>query len=136
VPADAAPAASLDRGRAYSGVDHARALQVMRVARSGEADRALDAVDVLVVLTMLDVPPTLDELSHGTYSIRRTPLTSLLNFTGQPVVTMACGLTDDGLPVGISFIGRGFEEAVALRAARTFERIRGDLPWPPATAGL
>jgi len=42
--------------------------------------------------------------------------------TGLPCISVPCGFTDDGLPVGIQFVGRPLGEADLLRFARSFER--------------
>ena len=34
---------------------------------------------------------------------------------------MPCGLTKDGLPIGLQIVGRMFDDATVLRAARAFE---------------
>ena len=124
-------ASSLDSGRRISAVEHAQALQTLRLARAGEADRALDGVDVLVVPTPADPQPTFAELEQPDYRVHHTHLTSLLDLNGQPVATVPCGLTSNGLPVGLSFVGRRFDEVRVLQAARAFERARGALALPP-----
>jgi len=56
------------------------------------------------------------------------------NLTGQPAVTVPCGLGDDGLPIGLQITARRFEDALALRAAAAWEAVA---PWPrlaPAVA--
>ncbi len=49
------------------------------------------------------------------------------NLTGQPAVTVPCGLGDDGLPIGLQITARRFEDALALRAAAAWEAVA---PWP------
>ncbi|MDT8344053.1 MAG: amidase [Thermohalobaculum sp.] len=46
------------------------------------------------------------------------------NFLGLPAVTLPCGLSANGLPVGFQLVGRPFAEATILRAARGYERAR------------
>jgi Asp-tRNA(Asn)/Glu-tRNA(Gln) amidotransferase A subunit family amidase len=43
------------------------------------------------------------------------------NMTGQPAISIPCGWTADGLPVGLQIVGRRFAEATVLRAAAAFE---------------
>lgn len=59
------------------------------------------------------------------------------NLTGQPAASVPCGVTADGLPVGLHLVGRWREDPTVLRAARALERAR---PWhdrrpPLPTAG-
>ncbi|MGH9822358.1 MAG: Asp-tRNA(Asn)/Glu-tRNA(Gln) amidotransferase subunit GatA [Blastocatellia bacterium] len=51
--------------------------------------------------------------------------TITLNLAGVPGVTLPCGLTSAGLPIGIQLAGRHFEEKLLLRAANSLERALG-----------
>ena len=57
------------------------------------------------------------------------------NFTGHPAASVPGGFNSEGLPVGLQIVGRRFEEAMILRAARAFEKAH---PWrdkkPPLTS--
>jgi aspartyl-tRNA(Asn)/glutamyl-tRNA(Gln) amidotransferase subunit A len=44
------------------------------------------------------------------------------NITGQPALTVPCGFSQDGLPIGFQLIGRPFEEGTLFRLARAYER--------------
>jgi len=44
------------------------------------------------------------------------------NFTGLPVISVPCGFTREGLPVGLQLIGRAFDESTLLRIAHAYER--------------
>ncbi|MGE3908580.1 MAG: amidase [Chloroflexota bacterium] len=48
------------------------------------------------------------------------------NFTGQPAITVPCGFTRSGLPVGLQIIGKRYADGAVLRAAAAFESAR---PW-------
>jgi aspartyl-tRNA(Asn)/glutamyl-tRNA(Gln) amidotransferase subunit A len=50
-----------------------------------------------------------------------TPFTYPFNLTQQPAITVPCGLTTDGLPIGLQLVGPMFGDALVLRAARAFE---------------
>lgn len=57
------------------------------------------------------------------------------NLTGQPAASVPSGMTDDGLPVGIQFMGRRFDDDRVLRVAATFEALaRGPLTHPPISS--
>lgn len=44
------------------------------------------------------------------------------NLTGQPALSLPCGFTRAGLPVGLQLVGRPFEEDLLLRAGAAYER--------------
>ena len=45
--------------------------------------------------------------------------------TGYPALSLPCGFTRDGLPIGLQVIGRPFDEAMVLRVGRYYERLSG-----------
>ena len=48
--------------------------------------------------------------------------TVTVNIAGLPAISTPCGYTAEGLPVGMSLIGRAFDEATIIGAADAFER--------------
>lgn len=53
-----------------------------------------------------------------------TPFSYPFNLTQQPAITVPCGLTTDGLPIGLQLVGPMFGDALVLRAARAFESVQ------------
>jgi aspartyl-tRNA(Asn)/glutamyl-tRNA(Gln) amidotransferase subunit A len=51
--------------------------------------------------------------------------TITVNLAGVPGLSLPCALSSDGLPIGIQLIGRHFDEARLLRAARNLEQALG-----------
>ena len=47
-----------------------------------------------------------------------TPFSYPFNLTQQPACTIPCGLTSEGLPIGLQLVGPMFADALVLRAAR------------------
>jgi aspartyl-tRNA(Asn)/glutamyl-tRNA(Gln) amidotransferase subunit A len=57
------------------------------------------------------------------------------NLAALPGLSVPCGLHPrEGMPVGLQLVGRPFDEATLLRAARALERDQGPPPPPPAFA--
>lgn len=52
-----------------------------------------------------------------------TPFSYPFNLTQQPAITVPCGLTSAGLPMGLQIVGPMFGDALVLRAARAFESL-------------
>jgi len=53
-----------------------------------------------------------------------SPFTYPFNLTQQPACTVPCGMTSNGLPIGVQFVGAMFDDAMVLRAARAYETLR------------
>ena len=66
-----------------------------------------------------------------------TPFSYPFNLTQQPAITVPCGLTSDGLPIGVQIVGPMFGDALVLRVARAFEAAcpvpRPSLSWAKET---
>ena len=95
----------------------------------------------LLILPTAPVPPfpveqpyptEIDGKPLETY-IQWAYLTYAITLTGLPAISVPCGVTRDGLPVGLQIVGRRRQEAAVLRAAAAFEAAA---PWadriPPA----
>ncbi len=54
--------------------------------------------------------------------IEWSPFSYPFNLTRQPAASVPCGLTKAGLPIGLQIVGRMYDDALVLRAARAFER--------------
>jgi aspartyl-tRNA(Asn)/glutamyl-tRNA(Gln) amidotransferase subunit A len=118
-------------GQTLPAIQYLQAYRYMLDVRASGADALLDGVDVLAVPTTQFTAPTIEAARNGAIAGRFHILTAIFDFTGQPVVAVPCGLSPDGLPVSISFVGRRWDEPAALRAARAYEQARGDFPAPP-----
>jgi amidase len=65
-------------------------------------------------------------------------ITFALTMTACPTISVPCGFTAGGLPVGVQIVGKPRGEAALLRAARRFEEALGiskQLPINPRTKG-
>ena len=62
-----------------------------------------------------------------------TPFSYPFNLSQQPACTIPCGLTQDGLPIGLQLVGPMFGDAAVLRAARAYETVR-PIARPPLAA--
>jgi len=85
-------------------------------------------VDVLVAPTIPEPAPSLAEAKSGTVDdvVRRmgrfSRLTRTISTFGLPALSVACGFSTRGLPIGIQLIGRPFDEAAILRLGHAYER--------------
>jgi aspartyl-tRNA(Asn)/glutamyl-tRNA(Gln) amidotransferase subunit A len=72
------------------------------------------------------VPPPTVVAGRPTNGFGYTPFTFPFNLSGQPAITVPCGIAADGLPVGLQIVGRRYADATVLQAAAAFEAAR---PW-------
>lgn len=53
------------------------------------------------------------------------------NMSGQPAVSLNCGYTRAGLPIGLQIVGHRFDDLGVLQMARAYEKMRPvQRPWP------
>ena len=94
---------------------------------ASEFDRALQNVDVLLTPTLPIVATEIGqrEVDIGGYeeSVRSalTRFTGPTDLTGHPSISVPCGITGSGLPVGMQLIGRSFDEATLYLFGHAYE---------------
>jgi aspartyl-tRNA(Asn)/glutamyl-tRNA(Gln) amidotransferase subunit A len=110
---------------------YARSMRLLIEARSGAADRDLEGVDVLAMPTVPSRAWTIEEAKEIPRPSEWTRITRIFDLTGQPAISVPCGIDPDGMPIGLQFAARMWDEAAALRAARAYELARGPFPTPP-----
>ncbi len=116
----------LEMGRYVLGEDYARAMRGRELLRHG-VERALVGVEALLLPTLPIAAPVLGQASvavrGGTESVRSAMLrcTQLFNLTGHPAITVPCGRTSGGLPVGVQLVGGLGRTNDLLRLARAVE---------------
>jgi amidase len=57
--------------------------------------------------------------------------TYAMGLVGLPAISVPCGRTRDGLPVGLQIAGRRLGEVSILEVAAAYERLRGPFGFPP-----
>ncbi|WP_020663514.1 amidase [Amycolatopsis benzoatilytica] len=120
-------------GAEVSGVDTYRGFAAID-AISVAALRATEAYDVVLSPTCPVLPPPADWPSPTNDPARpfeHIAFTVPYNMSGQPAVSLNCGYTPEGLPIGLQIAGRRFADLEVLRVAAAFEKLRGEQrPWP------
>jgi aspartyl-tRNA(Asn)/glutamyl-tRNA(Gln) amidotransferase subunit A len=88
----------------------------------------LDTVDVLALPTCpIGAPPIgADVVDVGGVELQTffamALRTAPFNVAGVPALSVPCGFTPDGLPIGLQLAGRPFDEATVLRAGWAYEQ--------------
>lgn len=130
----------LEAGTAVPAIHYLNAQRVRRAAVEAFA-RIHRQVDLLA---LPGAPTTAMRLDETTLRINGEEvdafrglvrITGAFNVTGAPAVSVPCGWTAGGLPVGLQFAGRPFEDHVVLAAARAYQTAHGEaLRLPPIAA--
>lgn len=107
-------------GGLFTSSDYVQAQRVRNVLKR-ECAEVLTQVDVLVSPTMSSPAPTFAEMDAMTTS-RRPSFTGPYNLTGMPAISVPCGFTSTGLPVGLQIAGKPFDEATVIRAAYAYQQ--------------
>jgi len=113
-------------GEKVSEADRARRRRELEEERR-EISNAFAECDVLVTPTMPIPPPVIAELKKHPEMLRPSEIRLLrntrpINVWGLPAITVPCGFTNAGLPIGLQLIGRHWEEATILALAHAYER--------------
>jgi len=126
-------AAEAEAGAGYSALE-VQQLNLRRGALGSHLRQFMQRFDLLITPTV--AVPAFDARPAGagpmtpTAFLGWTPFSYPFNLTQQPACTVPCGLTGDGLPIGLQFVGPMFGDALVLRAARAYESVR-PVPRPP-----
>jgi len=128
----------LETGTKVSAVDFLQALEIQKqLVRQFHLALAEADVDAIVVpTTPIDAPLLNQETSR--IGAHEYPTRALLlrlnrpaNLAGTPSLTVPCGFTRDGLPIGLQIMGGVSSENILLRIANAFERARPETRRPP-----
>jgi aspartyl-tRNA(Asn)/glutamyl-tRNA(Gln) amidotransferase subunit A len=100
-----------------------RKAQKVRTLLRGDFEEAFRKVDVLAA-------PTTPEAAFRRGEKMADPLrmylsdvfTNTVNMAGVPAISVPCGFTGEGLPVGLQIIGKHFDEPAVLRVAHAYEQ--------------
>jgi aspartyl-tRNA(Asn)/glutamyl-tRNA(Gln) amidotransferase subunit A len=108
---------TIEMGMLIPGDIYVRALRIRRQFRR-ELASLLERYDAL--LTPTTPTPAPEGMATGDASFQLP-----WSISGLPSVTVPCGLTTSGLPLGVQLVGRAFGEASLLSAAAWCEDILG-----------
>ena len=109
-------------GKSVSGADYAEALQHRQVWNR-RVERCLQTVDVILTpTTPVPAPRIADSTNMLATTHRLTSFTFPFSWVGVPGLSIPCGFTSDGLPIGVQIHGRHWDEGLLLRIGATFQK--------------
>lgn len=126
----------LELGRDIRAVDYLAA-QETRKRVLADFESVLAEVDAILAPTVPIPAPLIGENSVQIDSKQETVRSALIrlnrpaNFTGLPAISLPCGWTENGLPVGLQLIGRAWGEEELLMIALLFEQAHPELRRQP-----
>lgn len=125
----------LEVGMLYTAVQYVQA-QRLRTRLVKEADKLLRQVDILVTPTTPVTAFKIEDVvasksSEAEMASRLMPLTAPINLLGLPAISMPCGFTPGGLPIGLQLVGKPFAEVTILRTAYAYESHTEWHRWRP-----
>jgi aspartyl-tRNA(Asn)/glutamyl-tRNA(Gln) amidotransferase subunit A len=117
----------LEAGLFISAAEYLRAQQARSIFDQ-QGRRLLDEVDLLAGPTEPVTAPEIlaSKVMAGEQEVgvvgALTQYTRPYNINGFPAISVPCGFSDDGMPIGLQLAGRPFDELTVLRAAHAYEQ--------------
>ncbi|MBI3597543.1 MAG: Asp-tRNA(Asn)/Glu-tRNA(Gln) amidotransferase subunit GatA [Nitrospirae bacterium] len=100
-----------------------RKAQCVRTLIKNDFDEAFKQVDVIVTPTAPSAAFKIGEKTKDPLQMYLSDIFTIsVNIVGIPAVSMPCGFTQTGLPIGLQIMGRPFAEATVLNAAYAYEQ--------------
>jgi aspartyl-tRNA(Asn)/glutamyl-tRNA(Gln) amidotransferase subunit A len=132
-------------GRQLSAPDYFALMRQWADLRRRLGARLADVDALLVPTTPLPARPLAEvdqtRESYAQYNARYLRNTAVGNILNLCAVSLPCGFTREGLPIGLMVYAKPFQEDMALRVARAYEgatdwhRRRPDLAWATGAPG-
>ena len=107
-------------GGLFTASDYVQAQRVRKLFNR-ELSETLQKVDVLVTPTMTQ-PAAAFEGFDTTSTVRGASFTAPFNLSGLPAISVPCGFTADGLPIGMQIAGKPFDEPGIFKVAYAYEQ--------------
>ncbi len=97
--------------------------QQVRTLIKEDFDKAFEEVDIILTPT---TPTTAfkigEKISDPLQMYLNDIFTISVNLAGLPALSVPCGFSKEGLPIGLQLIGRAFDESLILRVAYHYEK--------------
>ena len=120
-------AAEAALGAELSALDIAQ-LNLRRGALGSQLRQFMQGYDLIATPTMpitaFEARPAGHSPSNSAAMLGWTPFTYPFNLSQQPAASIPCGLSSEGLPMGLQLVGPMFGDALVLRACRAYEQLR------------
>lgn len=106
----------------YYDAYYKKAQQVRTLVKK-EFEKAFEKYDVILTPTSPSVAFTIGERSNNPLEMYLADICTVsVNIAGLPGISVPCGLSNEGMPIGMQLIGNYFAEETILNAAYTYEQ--------------
>ena len=109
------------RGLDYPATDYVRGTYQLKLARKAIA-RVFETVDLLVTPTLSRLPIRIDEARETPFDDTLSRNTFPFNAYGVPSISLPCGFSREGLPIGLQISGSTLGELDVLALAHAYEQ--------------
>jgi aspartyl-tRNA(Asn)/glutamyl-tRNA(Gln) amidotransferase subunit A len=111
----------LEAGAAFSSTEYSLARRAQSEVKR-RCELLLNVYDILILPTTPISAPVLEGENAIERARQLTRFTAPFNLTGLPALTVPCGFTKEGLPIGLQIVSRAWNEAGVLRAGYAFQQ--------------
>ncbi len=111
----------LETGAAFTSSEYSLARRTQAEVKR-RCEMLFDQYDVLLLPTTPIPAPTLEGENAVERARQLTRFTAPFNLTGIPALTIPCGFTKSGLPIGLQIVSRAWNEAGVLRTGYAFQQ--------------
>jgi aspartyl-tRNA(Asn)/glutamyl-tRNA(Gln) amidotransferase subunit A len=116
----------IQAGAEISAADYIHGRRELEKARR-EIAKVFENADVFITPTTPVPPPTIAELKENPDQLRPAEILLLrntrpVNVWGLPAISVPCGFTSGGLPIGLQIVGPHWGEALILQLAQSYEQ--------------
>ncbi|MDX1378809.1 MAG: amidase, partial [Anaerolineales bacterium] len=111
----------LEEGAGWSATEYVLARRTQAEAKK-RFELFFESYNFLILPTTPIPAPTIEGHDAVEQAGRLTRFTAPFNLTGLPALSVPCGFTNDGLPIGLQIVARAWGDAKALNAGYAYEQ--------------
>jgi aspartyl-tRNA(Asn)/glutamyl-tRNA(Gln) amidotransferase subunit A len=111
----------LEDGASTSSTDYILARRTQAEVKK-RFEQFFESYDFLILPTTPIAAPTVEGHDAVEQAARLTRFTAPFNLSGLPALSLPCGLTGDGLPIGLQIVSRAWGDAKLLNIGYAFEQ--------------
>lgn len=122
----------LETGAGFTSSEYALARRAQAEIRR-RCELLFDDYDVLLLPSTPITAPVLEGENAVERARQLTRFTAPFNLTGLPALSVPCGFSSEGLPIGLQIVSRAWNESGALRAGYAYQQA---VEWHKQKPGL